>query len=598
MPGRQSIDLNAQNMTLFDAFKELTVDRAKNRGTIKVVLDERSKVAELKCSQHHFYSGRVKVSPQDAQQLRDTLSRAITNKMEDASLELFAKKGGKVNDSEGLKKKTKELTDQLGKLICDSFNGDQTLKRADIKQVIVKTEELLARLEKLSIDNLMKCSFKKTEAGEIVLRKNAKPANAKPANAKPKSAKTEAQSAKPSRTETAEQPRKVASLGKFEFKKDNMLDLMSKCDIRKVGNAFLGEIAPKADDTVREKIGAALAKRGIESIAFIDNPFENVHGLRISPGASDEQVKEDFVKLLNALNEDDFRAVCGDPAQLPGPKDFIRAATQERLQAVPRKVLLDELASQGLCRLFFGENADALLQERGITAFSFGRGGKIQLSPSASDVKAQQDFVKLLDLRDDVNAQREEADRKAYELQAPKLMDEYRAAMKSWERKMKFWKEGSEPPPKAPQMPRRSPKIVKSEEVVWTDLFYADFQLKGKQLETVKQTLENAKPPQEKLLKAGDAFLRRISKGWDMMSRDVDSQEAFIDAFKGIFVTCLTLDGEGKLMVGKNASDENIAQDLQLLLDAYMSNTTFRHELSCPPGNIIENVDAFVKDIS
>ena len=54
MAGPSSVTVN-NNASMYDAFKALTNDRAENRGTIEIVA--KGDVKELKCAQHHFYSG-------------------------------------------------------------------------------------------------------------------------------------------------------------------------------------------------------------------------------------------------------------------------------------------------------------------------------------------------------------------------------------------------------------------------------------------------------------------------------------------------------------------------------------------------------------
>lgn len=178
MSGPDSINLDTSRMALFDAFKALTVGREANRGTLEVVTRATNDdlgvagksitVSELKCSQHHFYSGRVKVSADDANLLRRSLNYAVEKKLEMANVGLYTSHEVQA----GLQDKIRTLTNSIKELVSVSETDKTPLLRADIRKVIVKTEEMLESLGKLSVDELMACKIEKDETtGEIVLKR-------------------------------------------------------------------------------------------------------------------------------------------------------------------------------------------------------------------------------------------------------------------------------------------------------------------------------------------------------------------------------------------------------------------------------------------
>lgn len=155
MPGPSSVNTN--NTSLFDAFKQLTVGREMNRGTLEAVKKD-GKVVELKCSQHHFYSGEVKVSQQDAQDLRALLKTAV---YETIDME-FGRITGSFIVDRGLEDEQvgklfalkKDLVDALDQRF--GITGDTRLLRSDIEKVIANVQVVVDELKGMSVENLQK----------------------------------------------------------------------------------------------------------------------------------------------------------------------------------------------------------------------------------------------------------------------------------------------------------------------------------------------------------------------------------------------------------------------------------------------------------
>lgn len=162
-----SIDLTKRGATLFGAFKDLTVGRTKNQGTLDVVMKD-GKPVELKCSHHRFYhSSDFTVPPQEASRLRSLLRQAIHEKFDqvataklldlaDSGVEENAK-GKWKQEGAFLGKFLDNMVEALTKAVDErmSITGDSRLLRADIAPIIEKMETLTAELKEMDIDTLL-----------------------------------------------------------------------------------------------------------------------------------------------------------------------------------------------------------------------------------------------------------------------------------------------------------------------------------------------------------------------------------------------------------------------------------------------------------
>lgn len=153
--------------TLFDAFKKLTVDRAENRGTLEAVKDGAGKVVELKCSQHHFLSGKVQATTFNSTELRGLLKNAVSQDLTLFNLKLKddlagSNSGVTGSQTQQLDKKLNDLKAKIEGQFADVFEkSDKALLRKDINKVIVKIDDIKSQFLSMSIDELLSCDLEK-----------------------------------------------------------------------------------------------------------------------------------------------------------------------------------------------------------------------------------------------------------------------------------------------------------------------------------------------------------------------------------------------------------------------------------------------------
>lgn len=172
MPKPTEVAVNGSLASIYDAFRQLTTNRSANRGTIeieKVQIGEgsnaRNEVRGLKCAQHKFLSGKVKVSEEKATSLRDTLSEAVKAQINFAKTHVHLRGNLSSAQETALTNLITNIDNELNVLL----NDGNVVLRKNIGAIIENVDDLVASMGRLTKENLQNCTVVKDENGKIRL---------------------------------------------------------------------------------------------------------------------------------------------------------------------------------------------------------------------------------------------------------------------------------------------------------------------------------------------------------------------------------------------------------------------------------------------
>lgn len=171
MAGPTSVSINNNNLSMYEAFKALTTNRDKNRGTIEV--STTGDVTQLKCTQHHFYSSST-IRPNA--NLNDALAKAITAGVHEISNTLIQ---GFLDKNDGAvatdtAKKVLSLMNQIAERLTAKLSVEENgisrpkaMSRKEIQEIVSSIEALknysVDELQKIGVDNLCNPKFLKDD---------------------------------------------------------------------------------------------------------------------------------------------------------------------------------------------------------------------------------------------------------------------------------------------------------------------------------------------------------------------------------------------------------------------------------------------------
>lgn len=277
----------ANNTLTLDNFRELTVGRKHNLGTLKLVKDKQGNITGLRCSKHHFLTTYMDPSQKlsDAQELRDELAKVVDRELKgvfDPSKEEF--RGLPQARIDELAKKQEKLLAQFKKAFMDIEHDNSYMNRKivdGIQRSTIKTVvELLDGLKKLTAEKLLNYDVK-TLAKVMVQRGVESTADLDKFNA----AREECESACG-----------VVAEASLDELKEVGNDFLRNCfqKIREVGE---NPDAEQGGNSKLEAINAVLRENGIETLHLDDRGK-----LAFRQGGADRvRVEDDFKKLFRTV---------------------------------------------------------------------------------------------------------------------------------------------------------------------------------------------------------------------------------------------------------------------------------------------------------
>lgn len=148
MSGPTSVNITSTN-SLFDAFKTLTVDREKYRGTLTVSKGADGQV-ELKCVNHKFVGGKVNVKANEAALVRSKLRDAVEELLTRSTNRMIA------DDYDHFAAVNAKLTTLMDMLDANmGISGRKALGRAEIGKIITQVENLSEGLKKMDANKFL-----------------------------------------------------------------------------------------------------------------------------------------------------------------------------------------------------------------------------------------------------------------------------------------------------------------------------------------------------------------------------------------------------------------------------------------------------------
>ena len=172
MAGPSSVTVN-NNASMYDAFKALTTDRAENRGTIEIVA--KGDVKELKCAQHHFYSGStIKPNADLNGALADAIKEGIDRVANKLILGIYEDdvKGEASGKADRLVAFMKQVQEKLTSKLYATKGGNPSpvpMTREAIREIVTCVEDLKKytadELQRIDIDVL--CDTKILSAAAV-----------------------------------------------------------------------------------------------------------------------------------------------------------------------------------------------------------------------------------------------------------------------------------------------------------------------------------------------------------------------------------------------------------------------------------------------
>lgn len=164
MAGDLNVGLNGAN-SAFQAFRDLTVGRSHNQGTLNLVKNENGEVTELKCANHHFWkfwaNDSRSVTMASANELRSVFERAVDIELQKCFEKIlgddsYKKDGVTGAERDALLNKMKAIKETFHRAIFP--DGCEETKMAFTRKdigAIVKNVDKLVSYENLSVDALL-----------------------------------------------------------------------------------------------------------------------------------------------------------------------------------------------------------------------------------------------------------------------------------------------------------------------------------------------------------------------------------------------------------------------------------------------------------
>lgn len=161
-----NVTKNSTAAEMLDALSELTVGRAKNGGTLKVVR-ENGEMTGLKCTRHHFYSRSIDSLEQVAvQDTVDFVGRTVNGILDEVSNKLMADADNQnLLGADELKAQIKEkilalrsmYATMVSKAVSNGYENRtvslQPLSRDEIKSIVIQLKEL----RQFTVEDLVSC---------------------------------------------------------------------------------------------------------------------------------------------------------------------------------------------------------------------------------------------------------------------------------------------------------------------------------------------------------------------------------------------------------------------------------------------------------